>query len=106
MHSVWTFKSPFIAAICNCNLASGCMAMKSTLTLGYQTMWKGEYLADVDTPECIGCGACVERCPFGALSLDERPSALLDEEACYGCGICRSACPVEAITLRNRPAVA
>ncbi|MDY0339720.1 MAG: 4Fe-4S binding protein [Coriobacteriia bacterium] len=106
MHSVWTFKSPFIAVICNCNLASGCMAMKTTLELGYQTMWKGEYLAHVDETECIGCGACVERCPFDALALDEQRCAMVDTQACYGCGICRSACPVDSIALEDRVAVA
>ncbi|MBN2247067.1 MAG: 4Fe-4S binding protein [Coriobacteriia bacterium] len=105
MHSVWTFKSPFIAAICNCNLASGCMAMKSTLTLGYQTMWKGEYLARVDEGACVGCGACVERCPFDALTLDPRRVAVVDAAACYGCGICRSACPADALELEDRVAI-
>jgi len=102
MHSVWTFKTPFIAAICNCDLASGCMAMKTTLTYDFKTMWKGEYLACVDESACVGCGACTERCPFGALSLDERALAVADPEACYGCGICRSACPVDAIALESR----
>lgn len=106
MHSVWTFKSPFIAVICNCNLASGCMAMKTTLELGYQTMWKGEYLARVDEAECTGCGACVERCPFDAVACDERTGAVVDTETCYGCGICRSACPADAITLESRTPVA
>lgn len=105
MHSVWTFKSPFIAAICNCNLASGCMAMKATLQLGYQTMWKGEYLARVDDRDCVGCGACVERCPFGALALSDQGVAVLDESACFGCGICRSACSVDALSLLERPPV-
>lgn len=103
MHSVWTFKSPFIAAICNCNLASGCMAMKTTLQLGYQTMWKGEHLARLQADECAGCGACVDRCPFEAIALDDRRMALVDEDACYGCGICRSACPTGALSLAERP---
>jgi hypothetical protein len=45
MHSIWTFQTPFTAAICNCNLESGCMAMR--LTVGYELMlmWGGEYVA-------------------------------------------------------------
>jgi NAD-dependent dihydropyrimidine dehydrogenase PreA subunit len=103
MHSVWTFKTPFIAAICNCNRASGCMAMKTTLDLGFQTMWKGEYLAIVDETACAGCGACVERCPFDALALDDRAVAVVDGDACFGCGICRSSCGADAISLAARP---
>jgi ferredoxin len=104
MHSVWTFKSPFIAAICNCDLASGCMAMKTTLTFDYKTMWKGEYRAQVDESACVGCGACVERCPFSAVSLRPDGVVLVDPEACYGCGICRSACSTEALSLTDRAA--
>lgn len=104
MHSVWTFKSPFIAGMCNCNLASGCMAMKTTLELGHKTMWKGEYVAEVDETACAGCGACEERCPFSAITMTERHTAHADPEACYGCGICRSACGFDAISLGERAA--
>ncbi len=102
MHSVWTFKTPFIAAICNCDLQSGCMAMTTTLTYGYKTMWKGEWRAAIDETGCLGCGACVERCPFSATSLGANEVATVDVEACYGCGICRSACPTDAIRLVKR----
>lgn len=102
MHSVWTFKTPFIAAICNCKLSAGCMAMKTTLTYGFKTMWKGEYHATVDEAACVGCGACVERCPFGAVELDAREVAVVQPEECYGCGICRSACNLDALSLVDR----
>lgn len=102
MHSVWTFKTPFIAAICNCNLASGCMAMRATLEFGHTTMWHGEYVAVVDETACSGCAACVEHCPFSALTLDARSVATVDNHACYGCGVCRSVCPADAISLADR----
>lgn len=102
MHSVWTFKTPFIAAICNCDLSSGCMAMRTTLEWGHRTMWRGEYRAVVDHSSCSGCGACVERCPFSAARLDGTGVAEIDRDACYGCGICRSACPIDALSLADR----
>lgn len=102
MHSVWTFKTPFIAAICNCNLQSGCMAMRTTLVWEHKTMWKGEYVAEVDRAECNGCGACVARCPFSAVTLDAARTAEVDRNDCYGCGICRSACRRSALTLVDR----
>lgn len=104
MHSVWTFKTPYIAAICNCDLSSGCMAMQTTLTYGYKTMWKGEYRAVVAEEQCVGCGACAELCPFGAMTMAESGSVSIDAEACYGCGICRSACATEALWLEDRAA--
>ena len=104
MHSVWTFKTPFIAGICNCNLASGCMAMATTLTYDYKTMWKGEHLAAVDTSVCTGCGACADLCPFAAITVGVDGVARIDPESCYGCGICRSACGSDAISLHPRAA--
>ncbi len=109
MHSIWTFKTPFISAICNCDLGSGCMAMKTTVDYGLQVMWKGEYVAAVDAEACVACGACFDRCPFSAISPDISRRAVVDQRACYGCGTCRSACKKGAIRLNDRaqtPAVA
>lgn len=103
MHSVWTFLTPFIGAICNCNLASGCMAMRLTREFGVDIMWRGENVAAVDTARCDGCGACVERCPFDAIRRRERGGAVVVAvEDCFGCGVCRSACERGAITLLER----
>lgn len=111
MHSVWTFLSPMIGAICNCDMASGCMAMNLTVGHDVKLMWRGEYVAVLDEAACTGCGACLERCPFSAI---DRPAAkgmpaTLRQEACYGCGVCRPACKTGALALANRddvPAVA
>jgi NAD-dependent dihydropyrimidine dehydrogenase PreA subunit len=103
MHSVWTFVTPFIGAICNCNLESGCMAM--TLTVAHDTpnMFKGHGIAEVDLDACVGCAECVERCPFHALTIGPgHKRAVIDEEKCYGCGVCRSACEYDALTLVPR----
>ena len=103
MHSVWTFLTPFVAAICNCNLSSGCMAM--TLTVAHDTpnMFKGHGIARADAEACVGCRACVERCPFDALAINPATKrARVDEEKCYGCGVCRSACAYDALELVPR----
>jgi hypothetical protein len=52
MHSVWTFMSPMIAAICNCNVESGCMAMATTVTHDLKTMWRGENIIEFDEDTC------------------------------------------------------
>ena len=102
-HTVWTFKSPFVAAICNCDLASGCVAMNLTLTHGVKLMWRGEWVARLADEACTSCGACIPACPFRALSRPRNGGpVVLAEESCWGCGTCRSACPTGALSLIDR----
>ncbi len=51
----------------------------------------------IDQELCIGCGACIEACPQGALALLAGVAAV--NERCIACGLCLSACPVEALSL-------
>ncbi|MDX9872148.1 MAG: aldo/keto reductase [Clostridia bacterium] len=41
---------------------------------------------------CTGCGACVERCPFGLLEIRNGKTAL-KQDRCLLCGYCAAACP-------------
>jgi Na+-translocating ferredoxin:NAD+ oxidoreductase RNF subunit RnfB len=103
MHSVWTFITPFIGAICNCSIPAGCMAMRIQLEFDTKVMWKGHYLAQVDEARCTGCRACVPACPFGALEVDRpRRLAIVDVARCYGCGTCRTNCPAGAMSIVDR----
>jgi len=103
MHSIWTFKTPFAAAICNCNMESGCMAMKMTAGYGVKVMWRGEWIAQVDSGRCTRCGRCAALCPFSAI--DAGRSVVFDVRRCWGCGVCRTACSQDAITLVDRRSV-
>ncbi|MEY8382485.1 4Fe-4S binding protein [Christensenellaceae bacterium 44-20] len=52
----------------------------------------------VDLEKCTRCGACVRRCPFGALRMGQE-GLLHAPGKCVGeCGICRLVCPEDAIT--------
>jgi electron transfer flavoprotein alpha subunit len=53
----------------------------------------------IDKEQCIGCGACVSTCPFGAIVMEGDKAVVTD--ACTVCGACIDVCPVMAIT---RPA--
>lgn len=104
-HSVWTFNTPFIAGICNCDRAD-CLAMRSTVTHGIPVMFRAEYVARVDNDRCTGCRDCMRNCQFGAIgySVGTRKSTI-DPRQCYGCGVCRAACKKDAIRLDARAEV-
>lgn len=43
---------------------------------------------------CVGCNACVPRCPFDALKLPKGGKIEVDESKCTHCGLCFGPCPV------------
>jgi len=58
--------------------------------------------AVVDEMMCVGCGQCIEACPYTAIEfLADRKVAHVVEVLCKGCGTCAAACPSKAVTLRH-----
>jgi len=65
----------------------------------------------VDAAQCVGCDTCMTMCPFGAITLEDRPAdaprpaevkddgklAVIDPEVCRACGICAANCPEVAV---------
>lgn len=50
---------------------------------------------------CLGCGDCVKKCQFGALTMDPSTGLpVVDEEKCTACGACSKACPRGIIEIR------
>ena len=102
VHSVWTFKSPYIGGLCNCD--QDCMAFRITHERRYfQNMFRGEHIAAVDLEACNGCKVCIRQCQFGAMRFSAaNKKVMIDPRACYGCGVCRAGCHRNAIFMRLR----
>jgi ferredoxin len=102
VHSVWTFKTPYIGGLCNCD--QDCMAYRVTFERGtFQNMFRSEYVAGIVREACNGCKACIRQCQFGALRYSGiNKKVLVDPRACFGCGVCRPACHHDAIFLHDR----
>ena len=79
-------KFPPKVACVHCN--GGCRAKQSPE--GY----------DLCSYGCTGCGACIDTCHFGAISLNSYGVAEVDESKCVGCGACYLVCPQRVIHLR------
>jgi ferredoxin len=68
--------------------------------LDKQKFMNALFEAVVDEGECIACEDCVDRCPVGAITVQD--TAAVDRTKCLGCGLCASSCPNQAITVYQR----
>jgi electron transport complex protein RnfB len=102
IHSTANHKGP-IFYICNCCTCC-CGIMRGIVEWGNpDAVAHSDFRAAVDGDVCIGCGACMERCQFGALSVPEE-TCLVDGVRCVGCGQCVPVCPTGALKLERRAA--
>lgn len=108
-HTVWTFITPFIGAVCHCDRVD-CLALRLSINHEVPILFRGEYVAEADPDRCSGCRECAAVCPFGAMGFSaEWQKATVDQRHCYGCGVCRVSCAEDAIRLiprREVPAAA
>ncbi|HDN62939.1 MAG TPA: hydrogenase iron-sulfur subunit, partial [Candidatus Bathyarchaeota archaeon] len=59
-------------------------------------------VAVVDPNKCrnvkVKCGICAQKCPYGAIKIEEGKPAQVVTAMCHGCGTCAAECPADAIT--------
>jgi len=59
-------------------------------------------VAVVDPNKCRNvkakCGICAQKCPYGAIKIEEGKPAQVVTAMCHGCGTCAAECPADAIT--------
>lgn len=88
--------------ICSC--CACCCAMLRGMTRfedkNEQCTAKSNYISKVNQDLCKGCGLCVQRCPFQAVTIKNEKS-FVDPQKCYGCGVCAVTCPTGAIKLHR-----
>lgn len=85
-------------AICNC--CSCCCGAMQAHQHGTPMLASSGYVCEVDRDLCLACGECAERCPFGAIAVQDDWAAV-DLAACMGCGVCIEICPQGALSLRR-----
>jgi len=69
------------------------------------------FIPEIVSSECNGCGKCVEACPVEAMTLvsandprhPRKKLAKLDEKVCLGCGLCVKVCKPNGVKLASRP---
>ncbi|MCS7124437.1 MAG: CoB-CoM heterodisulfide reductase HdrA2 [Candidatus Bathyarchaeota archaeon] len=84
------------------SVSQGCGAAARAATVLSKKTWKIEpIIAVVDPSKCrnvtVKCGICAERCPYGAIKVEEKQPAQVITAMCHGCGTCVAECPADAI---------
>ncbi len=75
-------------------------ASRALTVLSMDTIQVGGVVSIIDPDLCSGCLACIQVCPYNAISFnEEKKVAEVNEALCKGCGACAATCPSEAAVL-------
>jgi ferredoxin len=87
-----------LSTICNC-CSCCCVFLQTKNVMGLDSLSRSNYVASVNSDECIGCATCEERCPVDAVTVGDDEVAMVDETMCIGCGVCAPSCDSDAVSL-------
>jgi len=99
-----------IDTICNCCRCC-CLFLEAFHVLKHsEGLGPSNYQVRTTPDACRGCGTCEDRCPMGAIQLEESPQArsrngkmaVLNPDLCIGCGVCAYKCPSDSLVLVPR----
>lgn len=68
---------------------------------GFMDLTPVKKISTCDTDICLICGNC-SRCPYQAITLDDKRHPVTDAEKCIGCSICVQKCFSGALSMRDR----
>ncbi len=100
--TVWFQPVPYINAICSCE-SPECGGLRLRNNFDLKSVYKAEYIIQLDHDACQGCKACVAMCQFNAIRyIPSQDRVIIDYDKCFGCGICRHVCAHDALHLVPR----
>ncbi|MGD9185562.1 MAG: 4Fe-4S binding protein, partial [Desulfobacterales bacterium] len=85
------------------NQAYGAAGRALTL-LSHDVVTVSGSVCEVNERKCMGCGACISACTYGAIEFRESrqgEKALVNPVLCKGDGLCNAKCPTGAIFLKH-----
>jgi heterodisulfide reductase subunit A len=85
------------------NQAYGAAGRALTL-LSHDIVTVSGSVCEVDEKRCMGCGACISACTYGAIAFRETKQgkkAVVNPVICKGDGLCNAKCPTGAIFLKH-----
>jgi heterodisulfide reductase subunit A len=85
------------------NQAHGAAGRALTL-LSHDIVTVSGSVCEVVEKKCIGCGACISACTYGAIEFRETrqgKKAVVNPVICKGDGLCNAMCPTGAIALKH-----
>ncbi len=85
------------------NQAYGAAGKVLTL-LSNETVIASGSVCEVDEERCLGCGACIDACTYGAIEFRTTKTgrkALVNPVLCKGDGLCNTKCPTGAVFLKH-----